>query len=50
MKDNKIDKMLALEHKYVNDIQDLKDALEEEEELRFLVRRSLNPLRSHIMK
>jgi hypothetical protein len=27
MKENKIDKMLALEHVYVNDIQDLKKAL-----------------------
>jgi hypothetical protein len=49
MKENKIDKISALEREYVNDIQDLEDALEEES-LGFLLRRSLHPLRSHIMK
>jgi hypothetical protein len=34
MKENEIDKMLSLEREYVNDIQHLKDALEEEKELR----------------
>jgi hypothetical protein len=33
MKENEIDKMLGLEHQYVNEIQDLKDALEEDQEL-----------------
>jgi hypothetical protein len=33
MKENKIDKMLGLERQYVNEIQDLKDALEEDQDL-----------------
>jgi hypothetical protein len=41
MKENEIDKMLALECEYVNDIQDLKDALEEEQELQVSIEEKL---------
>jgi hypothetical protein len=41
--------MLGLEHQYVNEIQDLKDALEEDQEL-WVSLEDKNPLRSHIIK
>jgi hypothetical protein len=47
MKENEIDKMLALEFVYVNDVQDLKDALEEEKELRVSLYEKIESMESH---
>jgi hypothetical protein len=44
MKENEIDKMLALESVYVNDVQNLKDALEEEQELRVSLEEKLESI------
>jgi hypothetical protein len=44
MKENEIDKMLALEREYINDIQDLRDALEEEQELQVSLEEKLESI------
>jgi hypothetical protein len=45
-----IEEKCRLEREYANDIGSLENSLEEDEELRVSLRRSLNPLRSHVMK
>jgi hypothetical protein len=50
MKEEKINKMFSLEREYANDIHDLKNSLEEEQELWVSLEKNLNPLRSHVMK